>query len=95
MNTFPVCWGVEKTRRVLQAIHSSFHTLVLAIVLLELMEFDTMILVYSWLIGIAYIQLYATKKKTVFRSITVHGEWVHVVIFKELAQLILSSPRSV
>lgn len=95
LKTFPVYWGVMKTRRVLQAIHSFFHILILAIVLLRLMEFDAIILIYSWLIGITYIHFYATSKKTVFRSIMVHGEWVHMVIFREFAQLVLSPSRSV
>ncbi len=95
LNTFPVCWGLMKTRRVLQAMHSTFHVMIMVLVLLKLVDFDVMIIGYSWLIGVAYIHLYATTRRRVLRSIVIHGEWVHMVVFRELAQLILSPSRSV
>lgn len=83
--TIPVYFGERKTGIILQFINSSFHLAVAAFVLLGLVAFDAIILIYSWMAGLIYISLYANRKKTIFRSVIVHGEWIHLLAFRNLA----------
>jgi 4-hydroxybenzoate polyprenyltransferase len=82
--SIPVCFGEEKTKTFLQLLHSSFHLSVTLLILLDMVKFETIILLYSWGIGLVYIHLYANNRKTLFRSTMVHGEWVHMLIFRDL-----------
>ena len=85
--TIPVYFGEKRTGIILQLINSSFHLAVAAFVLLGLVAFDAVILIYSWMAGLIYIYLYANRKKTIFRSLIVHGEWMHMLAFRNLALL--------
>lgn len=91
LTTLPVYFGEAKTRMILQLLHSSFHLSVIALVLLGLVRFETIILLYSWIAGLIYISLYANSKKTSFRSVVVHGEWVHMSVFRNLMIRLSSS----
>ncbi len=82
LKTFPVYFGEARTRLMLQIINFSFHLSLFALCLLNLAKFDLFILFYSWIGGIIYIFLYATSKKIVFRSLVVHGEWAHMLLFR-------------
>ncbi len=82
LKTFPVYFGEARTRLMLQIINSSLHFILIALALLNLAEFELFILFYSWVGGIIYIFLYATSKKIIFRSLVVHGEWAHMLLFR-------------
>ncbi|MFH1773433.1 MAG: UbiA family prenyltransferase, partial [Methanobacteriota archaeon] len=95
LTTLPVYFGEARTKMILQLLHSSFHLSVIALILLKLIEFETIILLYSWMAGMIYIPLYANSKKTIFRSAVVHGEWVHMLMFRSIAiQLSRSASHS-
>ncbi len=83
--TFPVYFGEAKTRAILQLLHSSFHLSVATLVILNLVKFEVTILLYSWVGGMIYIIMLANSKKINFRSLVVHGEWIHMLLFKNLA----------
>ncbi len=83
--TIPVYFGEKRTRKILQLLNSSFHLILTASFLSGLVEFDAFILFYSWGAGFTYISLYANSRKTIFRSIIVHGEWTHMLAFRYLA----------
>ncbi|MFZ2412489.1 MAG: UbiA family prenyltransferase [Candidatus Methanoperedens sp.] len=83
--TIPVYFGEKRTGIILQLINSSFHITVAAFVLSGMVAFDAIILAYSWVAGLIYISLYANRKKTIFRSVIVHGEWIHMLAFRNLA----------
>ncbi len=85
LTTIPVYFGEKRTGIILQLLNSSSHLFLTASVLSGLVEFDTIILFYSWIAGSAYISLYANSRKTIFRSIIVHGEWTHMLAFRNLA----------
>ncbi len=85
LTTIPVCFGEKRTRIILQLLNSLFHLALVAFVLSGLVQFDTIILLYSWVGGLIYITLYANRKKTIFRSLIVHGEWTHMLAFRNLA----------
>ncbi len=72
LTTLPVYFGEAKTRMILQILHSPFHLSVMVLILLDLVRFETIILLYSWMAGLIYITLYANSKKTSFRSAVVH-----------------------
>jgi 4-hydroxybenzoate polyprenyltransferase len=91
LTTLPVYFGETKTRMILQLFHSSFHLSVITLLLLDLVKFETIILLYSWMAGLIYIPLYANSKKTSFRGVVVHGEWVHMSVFRNLAIRLSSS----
>lgn len=83
--TIPVCFGERRTRAILQVLNSSFHFAVVVFVISGMVEFDNFILFYSWTAGLLYIFLYANSKKTIFRSLVVHGEYAHMLAFRNLA----------
>lgn len=83
--TIPVYFGEKRTGIILQLLNSFSHLILTISALSGLIEFDTIILFYSWIAGFAYISLYANSKKTIFRSIIVHGEWTHMLAFRNLA----------
>ncbi len=83
--TIPVYLGEVNTRIILQILHSTFHIVTMSFAILNIIKFDLIILFYSWVGGIIYIFLYANSKKTMFRSLFVHGEWAHMLIFRSLA----------
>lgn len=83
--TIPVYFGEQRTRIILQFLNSSFHLIFVGSVLSGLVKFDTIILLYSWVAGSIYIPLYANRKKTIFRSVIVHGEWIYILAFRYLA----------
>jgi 4-hydroxybenzoate polyprenyltransferase len=85
LKTIPVYFGEKRTRMLLQLLNSSFHFILIVSVLSNLVKFDTIILFYSWIVGLVYIYLYANRKKTILRSLVVHGEWTHMLVFKNLA----------
>jgi 4-hydroxybenzoate polyprenyltransferase len=85
LKTIPVYFGEKRTRTLLQLLNSSFHFILIVSVLSNLVKFDTIILFYSWIVGLVYIYLYANRKKTILRSLVVHGEWTHMLVFKYLA----------
>ncbi|HEY9205887.1 MAG TPA: UbiA family prenyltransferase [Candidatus Methanoperedens sp.] len=85
MTTIPVYFGERRTRIILQFLNSSFHLIFVASVLSGLVKFDTIILLYSWVAGLIYIPLHANRKKTIFRSVIVHGEWTYILAFRYLA----------
>lgn len=85
LTTIPVYFGEKRTRIILQLINSKCHLTVAAFVLSGMVAFDTIILAYSWVAGLIYISLYANRKKTIFRSVIVHGEWIHMLAFRNLA----------
>ncbi|MDP2840962.1 MAG: UbiA family prenyltransferase, partial [Candidatus Methanoperedens sp.] len=85
LTTIPVYFGEKRTGIILQLINSSFHLTVAAFVLSGTVAFDAIILAYSWVAGLIYISLYANRKKTIFRSVIVHGEWIHMLAFRNLA----------
>ncbi|MCZ7355338.1 MAG: UbiA family prenyltransferase [Candidatus Methanoperedens sp.] len=82
LTTFPLHFGEASTRLMLQIIHSSLHLALIALSLLNLAEFELFILFYGWIVGIIYIFLYATSKKTISRSLVIHGEWAHMLLFR-------------
>ncbi len=82
--TIPVYFGEQRTRKILQFLNSSFHLILISSVLSGLVEFDIIILLYSWAAGLTYIFLYANRKKTIFRSLAVHGEWTYLLAFRYL-----------
>lgn len=83
--TIPVYFGEEKARIILQVLNSSIHLCIATFVLSSLVKFDIIILLYSWVAGLIYIALYANRKQTIFRSVIVHGEWVHMLALRNLA----------
>ncbi len=85
LKTIPVYFGESKAKLLLQLIHSSFHICLIALTVFNLIKFEMFILLYSWICGVMYISLYANSEKTIFRSIVVHGEWAHMLIFRDLA----------
>ncbi|MCZ7383019.1 MAG: UbiA family prenyltransferase [Candidatus Methanoperedens sp.] len=85
LTTIPVYFGEQRTRIILQFLNSSFHLIFVASVLSGLVKFDTIILLYSWAAGSIYISRYANRKKTIFRSLIVHGEWTYILAFRYLA----------
>ncbi|MDD5473481.1 MAG: UbiA family prenyltransferase [Candidatus Methanoperedens sp.] len=85
LTTIPVYFGEKRTRIILQLINSLFHFTVAALVLSGMVAFDAIILAYSWVAGLIYISLYANSKKTIFRSVIVHGEWIHMLAFRNFA----------
>lgn len=85
LTTIPVYFGEKRTGIILQLINSSFHLTVAAFILSGMVAFDAIILAYSWVAGLIYISLYANRKKTIFRSVIVHGEWIHMLAFRNLA----------
>lgn len=82
LKTFPAYFGEARTRLMLQIINFSFHLSLIALSLLKIAEFELFILFYSWIGGVIYIFLYATSKKAIFRSLVVHGEWAHMLLFR-------------
>jgi 4-hydroxybenzoate polyprenyltransferase len=84
LKTIPVYFGEKRTRTLLQLLNSSFHLILVGSVLSNLVKFDTIILYYSWVGGLVYIYLYANRKKAILRSLVVHGEWTHMLAFKNL-----------
>ncbi len=82
--TLPVHFGEAKTRAILQLLHSSFHLSVAILVILNIVKFEATILIYSWVGGMIYIIMCANSKKINFRSLVVHGEWVHMLAFRNL-----------
>ncbi|VVB88388.1 1,4-dihydroxy-2-naphthoate octaprenyltransferase [uncultured archaeon] len=85
LKTMPVYFGESKAKLLLQLIQSSFHICLIVLAIFNLIKFEMFVLLYSWICGIIYISLYANSKKTIFRSIVVHGEWAHMLIFRRLA----------
>lgn len=85
LTTIPVYFGEKITGIILQLINSSFHLIVAVFILSGTVAFDTFILAYSWAAGLIYISLYANRKKTIFRSLIVHGEWIHMLAFRNLS----------
>ena len=85
LKTIPVYFGEKRTRMLLQLLNSFFHFILIVSVLSNLVKFDIIILFYSWVGGLVYIYLYANRKKTILRSLVVHGEWTHMLAFKNLA----------
>jgi len=83
--TLPIYFGETRMRVILQILHSSFHLILVAFILLDLIKFETIILLYSWIAGVIYIPLYANNKKTIFRGLIVHGEWMYLLAFRQLA----------
>jgi 4-hydroxybenzoate polyprenyltransferase len=84
LTTIPVYFGEQRTGIILQFLNSSFHLIFVASVISGLVKFDTIVLFFSWVAGSIYIPLYANSKKTIFRSIIVHGEWTYIVLFRYL-----------
>lgn len=84
LKTIPVYFGELKAKLLLHLIQSSFHIVLIVLAIFGLIKFELFILFYSWIGGIIYILLYANSKKTIFRSIVVHGEWAHMLIFRSL-----------
>lgn len=82
--TLPVFFGETKMRAILQLLHSSFHLSVATLVILNLVKFEATILLYSWIGGMIYIIMFANNKKRNFRSLVVHGEWIHMLLFENL-----------
>lgn len=82
LTTFPVYFGEARTRSLLQIIHSLSHLSFISISLLNLADIELFIIFYSWIGGIFYIFLYANSKRIVFRSLVVHGEWAHMLLFR-------------
>lgn len=83
--TIPVRFGERKTRIILQALNSSFHLAIVLFVLLGFVRVDGFILFYSWTASLIYIFMYSNSKKTIFRSVIVHGEYTHMLAFRNLA----------
>ncbi len=84
LTTIPIYLGEKRTRKILQILHFVFHLTAITLVLLNIIELETIILVYSWIFGMIYIWLYANSKKTVFRTVAVHGEWAYILAFRRL-----------
>lgn len=96
LTTIPVYFGEQRTRIILQFLNSSFHLIFAVSVLSGLAKFDTIILLLSWASGLIYIPLYANHKKTIFRSVIVHGEWTYILVFRYLAvQLFRNASHSI
>ncbi|NJD52364.1 MAG: prenyltransferase [Candidatus Methanoperedens sp.] len=96
LKTIPVYFGELKAKLLLHLINSSFHISLIVLAVFDLIKFEMFILLYSWIGGTIYISLYANPKKTIFRSIVVHGEWAHMLIFRSLAiQFYLSAFHSI
>ena len=96
LKTIPVYFGELKAKLLLHLIQSSFHISLIVLAIFSLIKFEMFILLYSWIGGTIYISLYANSKKTIFRSIVVHGEWAHMLIFRSLAiQLSLNAFHSI
>ncbi len=85
LTTIPVYFGEQRTRIILQFLNSSFHFIFAASVLSGLVKFDIIILLYSWAASLIYIPLYANRKKTIFRSVMIHGEWTYILAFRYLS----------
>lgn len=85
LTTIPVYFGEKRARMLLQVLNSSFHLTLVASVLSGMTKFDAFLLLYSWAGGLIYIPLFANQKQTVFRSVIVHGEWMHMLAFRYLA----------
>lgn len=82
LNTFPVYFGEKKTRMALQIVHSSFHLIAIALIIVEVIKFDAIVLLYSWIGSMIYIPLYGNSKKMEFRSLIIHGEWAYILMFR-------------
>jgi 4-hydroxybenzoate polyprenyltransferase len=85
LNTIPIFFGEQRTRIILQIINSSFYLIFATYVFSGLFKFDTIILLCSLAASSIYIHLYANRKKTIFRSVIVHGEWIYLLAFRYLA----------
>lgn len=83
--TIPVYFGEKATRIILQLMNSSFHLSIVIFMFSGLLKFDNFILYYSWAAGLIYISLFANGKKTIMRSLVVHGEYAHMLAFRNLA----------
>ena len=93
LTTIPIYLGEKRTRKILQILHFANKKLTSKNIevinsekqLLDTkIELETIILVYSWIFGMIYIWLYANSKKTVFRTVAVHGEWAYILAFRRL-----------
>lgn len=85
MATIPVYFGEKRARIILQILNTSLHLGIVAFVLYGVVRFDAVILLYSWAGGLIYILLYANQKQTIYRGLIVHGEWGHMLAFRNLA----------
>jgi 4-hydroxybenzoate polyprenyltransferase len=95
LTTLPIYFGEAKTKAILLLLHASLHLSVIALIILKLAEFEMIILLYSWMAGMIYIPLYANSNKTIFRSAVIHGEWAHMLVFRNLTlQLSRSASHS-
>jgi 4-hydroxybenzoate polyprenyltransferase len=90
LRTIPVCLGEWRTKILLYNIHFIFHTLLAVFVIFNIVKFNWFILFFSWVAGLIYIYVYATSRKTIFRSIIVHGEWAYMVGARNLTVFLYS-----
>ncbi len=83
--TLPVKFGEWSTKKLLLTIHMLLHFWMAIAVLLQFIQFEPAILIYSWMIGFFYILFYASSKSrsAIFREIATYGEWIIAVILRQ------------
>jgi len=80
IKTLPITLGFDATKTILLKIHLLIHLIILLAALKGTIAFETVIIFYSLIGGLAYIKLYSNNKGTPFRSLIIDGEWAFAFI---------------
>jgi len=84
--TIPVYFGEARTKKILHIIHSFFHLGSTALIILNLVKVETIIILgYSWIVGLVYISLYINAKESISRRVVTQGEWIPLLLLRNFA----------
>lgn len=87
LNTLPVTLGKQKTIKLLLLLHIALHSLLFLIMYLKFITFPIILFIFSISLGILYILLF-NYAGSLFRDITIDGEWILFTLVQKAFQLI-------